>query len=605
MLKQSLLYILSGLLLQNAFAQTEPNVKPPAARGIYAVWYGKNKEVLNLPYIKGGQIVVQWADVEPAKGKYDFTEIDKQLQWFNAQHKMTTVEVNGGKKPTWMYDVIPHNPIKLSHQIYDDQGSLMYWYPTFIDAYINFIKAYAGHLKHSPYLSALAGVRMNFNAMGTEHFTVLEEERPLSKWITPKGIAPGTEWTPLIGNDYQNKIAAVFIDEFNGINLFLRNNIPPETEAKYKQAFLEGRLMLFHTSSEIEPRGAAMENKYHLFKIYAGSGKTLAYAEPWADCWGYHGPNKDARWTSPGQYMYWRLLFDLHTGVSMPALYSADLDVAATGIHPKEGDVSNYQESFNKAIKFGALYAGYHASPTVAPGAWIAFRHNEKNINYDVIREFTDNYSFLMKQLLPDNSKWKNVIKIGPDVQRFGAWAKVVEQGQNIRLQLSDLFTESIKGKPAVIKVIYFDSTGSFETAFDAEHIKTNLQGTQTWKTLEIPVNKASFLKDASGSQVTLTALSGNITFHMVAVERGNGLPNEVSDIIVKSSGKDLKLSWKNPMDYDLDHIEIYNGKVLIKTVTSFESEANINGIDNSAAVLQIITVDEAGRKSKGVAVKF
>jgi hypothetical protein len=475
----------------------------------------------------------------------------------------------------------------------------MYWYPAYIDAYINFIKAYASHLKHSPYLSALAGVRMNFNAMGTEHFTVPEEERPLSKWITPKGITPGTEWTPLIGNNYQTKIAAVFIDEFNGINLFLRNNIPPETEAKYKQAFLEGRLMLFHTSSEIEPRNAAMESKYHLFKIYAGSGKTLAYAEPWADCWGYHGPKKDERWTSPGQYMYWRLLFDLHTGVSMPALYSADLDVAATGMHPKEGNVSKYQESFNKAIKFAALYAGYHASPMVSPGAWIAFRHNEKNINYEVIKEFTDNYSFLITQLLPDNSKWKNVIKIGPDVQRFGAWAKVVEQGQNIRLQLSNIFTSSLKEKPCVIKVIYFDDgKGVFETTFNAEHIKTDLQGTQTWKTLEIPVNKSSFLKDASGSQVTLTALSGNLTFHMVAVERGNGLPNDVSDINVKGSGKNFTISWKNPMDYDLDHIEIYNGKMLIKTVTSVQNEADINVMDKHPAGLRIITVDEAGRKS-------
>ncbi len=587
-------------------AQTEPNVQPPAARGIYAIWYNKNKQVLNLPYIKGGQIVVQWADVEPAKGIYDFTEIDKQLQWFKAQNKMTTVEVNGGKKPLWMYDVIPHHPEKLSHQIYDSQGSLMYWHPAFIETYINFIKAYASHLKLSPYLSVLAGVRMNFNAMGTEHFIVPDEERSLTKWITPKGIEQGTEWTPTTATDYQNKIASVFIDEFNGINLFLRNNITAETETKYKQAFLEGKLMLFHTSSEIEPRTAKMEHNYHLFKVYAGSGKTIAYAEPWADAWGYHGQKKDERWTSPAQYIYWRLLFDLNNGVSMPAIYSSDLEVATTGIHPKEGNVSKYQESFNKVIKFAALYAGYHASPRESPGAWIAFRHNEKNITYEAIKEFTGNYSFLMTQLLPDNSKWQNVIEVGPEVQRFGAWAKVVQQGQNIRLQLSNLFTLSLKGKPAVVKVIYFDNgNGAFETAFNAEHIKTDLQGTQTWKTLEIPVNNASFHKDDDDSQITLTAVSGNITFHMVAVEYGDGVPDEVSNIAVKSSGGNVKITWANPMNYDLDHIEICNGKTVIKTVSSVQTEAEIKGIDTKAADLRIKTVDEAGRKSNGISIKF
>ncbi len=44
---------------------------------------------------------------------------------------------------------------------------------------------------------------------------------------------------------------------------------------------------------------------------------------------------------------------------------------------------------------------------------------------------------------------------------------------------------------------------------------------------------------------------------------------------------------------------------MLIKTITSVQNEADINGIDNSGAGLQIVTVDEAGRKSKGVAVKF
>jgi hypothetical protein len=38
--------------------------EPPAHRGLYAIW--APHAVLDLPYITGGQVVVQWADWEPA-----------------------------------------------------------------------------------------------------------------------------------------------------------------------------------------------------------------------------------------------------------------------------------------------------------------------------------------------------------------------------------------------------------------------------------------------------------------------------------------------------------------------------------------------------------
>jgi hypothetical protein len=57
----------------------------------------------------------------------------------------------------------------------------------------------------------------------------------------------------------------------------------------------------------------------------ARSGKTSAYAEPWASAWGHHGGLRDDRWCSPPQWMYWRLLNDLHCGVSYIAIYGSDL----------------------------------------------------------------------------------------------------------------------------------------------------------------------------------------------------------------------------------------------------------------------------------------
>lgn len=606
MKKRGMLYIIFLLLTHTAFAQAEPDVVPPPARGVYAVWYNKNKDVLNLPYIKGGQVLVQWADAEPVKGQYDFTDLDNQLAWFLKENKMATVEVNGNRKPKWMYDIFPHHPVKFSQQINDKQGSLMYWYPAYVEAYSNFIKAYGAHLKSSPYLAALAGVRMNFNPLGTEHFNIPDSAVALDQWISPAGVTPGTAWTHALSEDYQNKIAAVFINSFSGINLFLRNNINVETELKYKQNLLDGNLMLFHTSSEIEPRGAAMERKYHLFKTYALPGNTVAYAEPWADTWGYHGQLKDARWTSPGQYMYWRLLFDLHTGVSMPAIYGSDLDVAATGMHLREGDQHQYQKSFINAIRFAAIYAGYHASPSESPGVWVAFRHNEKNIDYSDLTEFTDNYSFLGKQLLPDNSTWKNITEIGSGDQRFGAWAKEISRGETIRLQFSELFLKNLTGKSSVVKVIYFDKGhGSFELAYNNIKLQKKLNDSRTWKTWEIPITQSGFTRDASGSNFILTTVSGKTIFHMVAIERGSGLPNDVKDVKVKKQDGKFEIAWKNPPDYDLDTINIISNNNVVQSVSAENEQLFINENLLAANEITIKTVDEAGRKSKGVKVKL
>ncbi len=52
------LFIILPVFIQ---AQHEPDVPPPAERGLYAIWYSKDGHLLNLPYIKGGQIVFQWA----------------------------------------------------------------------------------------------------------------------------------------------------------------------------------------------------------------------------------------------------------------------------------------------------------------------------------------------------------------------------------------------------------------------------------------------------------------------------------------------------------------------------------------------------------------
>jgi len=517
--KRNLFLMASCLFVScHLFSQSsEPNVKPPNVKGVYAIWHGADTGILSIPYISGGQI----------EGKFDFSEIESQLKMMKRLGKSTTVQVNGNKKPKWLYKKVPTHPEKLSHQIGDDEGSLMYWHPNFEKAYIDFLKAYASYLKKSPYLSTMVGVRMNFNALGTEHFPIPKEKRSLDQWKVPKGVEQGVEWTEQISEDYQTLITDEYIKDFEGIRLLVRNNIPKETVNKYRNGFETGKLMLFHTSSEMEPRNTKAESNYDLFYRFCRSGKTLAYAEPWADAWGNHGGKTDSHWTGPAQWTYWRVLSDLNAGVSIIAVYTNDLKVAETGMLRKGANAKQYQEEFAKSYKFGALYAGFQASPEASPGAWVAFRHSEINrMTNNEIKEFTGNYDFLMKQIGSDETIWKDVINVGDQSQRFGAWSKVLPEGKSIKLALSNLFAASLKGKPSTIKVIYLDSIkgGSFEIDYSNQKIVTPLEGTRKWKTLHIPVAISDFSKDASGAHITLRSLSGNTAFHMVNVERANVL---------------------------------------------------------------------------------
>ena len=64
----------------------------------------------------------------------------------------------------------------------------MYWHPAHLQAYTDFLAAYGQHLAESPYRSAVLGVRLNFNAFGTEHTHLKPADRDPAKWTVPAGV---------------------------------------------------------------------------------------------------------------------------------------------------------------------------------------------------------------------------------------------------------------------------------------------------------------------------------------------------------------------------------------------------------------------------------
>jgi len=276
---------------------------------------------------------------------------------------------------------------------------------------------------------------------------------------------------------------------------------------RFLDRFENGDLCWFHTSTEAQPRSKGVETQYQTFIDYCRSGKTLEYAECWADAWGYHG-RKDDRWCSPPQWNYWRLLADLHCGVSFIAVYGNDLAVALTGRHPRE-EAGRYQDEFNSAFEFAARYAGFHASPGQSPGAWAAFREGEF---------LQGNYNFLMRRLPDRTEELKN---IGPEDQRYGAWARRLPPRENLRLVLDNAFARSLSRDKAELRVVYFDGAASaFRVAAAGREVTQSLAGSGRWQKVSLVLARPSFTRDRNGSDIVIQNGDGELILHMVEVVR-------------------------------------------------------------------------------------
>jgi hypothetical protein len=501
----------------------------PEGSGVYAIWYGKSLDLLELPFVRGGQAIAQWREVEPEPGRYNFAVLDHQLRPLAEKGLMATIQINGNRKPDYLFGQVPYFPKPLSHQVNDPQGTLMFWHPVHAAAHERLIEALGNYLRDSKYGKTVLGVRLNFNALGTEHAQIPPTgPRATSQWTVPPGVKPGQDWSNKVVKDYQTMVFQAYLKYVSPhAYVFVRNGLSQELAEEYKEDFAGGRLGWFHTSSEAEPR-AGSEWRYQRFHTDCRSGHTTAYAEPWASAWGHHGGKTDDRSCSPPQWNYWRLLLDLHNGVSFIAAYAADLHVAQDGtyrygkaglLHDDAKDGGGYREEFADAFKFANSYAGYHASPRQSPGAWCAFRGNdtvrEANGRPEKARKltfYTGDYNFLMERL-PDDSEALGTT--GPDEQRFGGWARRLEPGTGMVLRLNEEFAASLADGKAVVQLTFLDEEGAsgiLRCAGSSREVTGT--GTGRWQTLSIPVPAWQ------GNTVSIQAGKSPLTLHMVEVQR-------------------------------------------------------------------------------------
>jgi len=526
--------------------------------GMYAIWYWRNKAPADIwktiSYIKGGQITVEWKDLASKKqpGVYDFSAIKKDLQAFAGAGRYGTIEINGNMFPDWMYENIPYYAERLHRKVQDSQGTLRWWHPNFIKEYQRLLAELANYLKgvkpdgsgpdpgalNEKQRNAITGIRMNFNGMGTEGFDPENREWPSDddpKWIVPpKADGLGPAYDRLRSKEvYENQVVRAY-KSFAPVYVFNRAEYVRTTggsagrtlatsdaEIRNRLSIWENGDMGIHkTGYGIEPRDDFAESLSRWFAEYSRTGKTFGYSETVHD-FNYTKPPSGKtfpRRVSGSQWSYWTSLKVLDRGVSCVGIRGAELQ------HAQEKGAENHEH--DEAYRFTAKYAGYHVSPTLSPGAWIALREGER---------MKGDYTFLMKriegdrntplpELPPDSAEYAHtaISCVGPQEQRFGAYARMIPANGQIRLDLDDDFAASLDDTACRIRIVYLDNSevGQLDVVCSGGTFSKKLARSQLWKEVTFDVPYSAFHPmDADGADIVIQA-DIDLTLHMVEVER-------------------------------------------------------------------------------------
>ncbi len=457
--------------------------------GIYQVW-GNISDVASLPYVTGGQVMVQWKDVETARGRFDWSSLGSQLAAYQKIGKPATVQVNADTKPAWLWNYIAYCGTTQGQQI------PQYWDPLYLTIQNEMISSLASYLKGSGYAGTVALVRGNANAIGTE-LTLVPSGYSCRK--ATNGHIYSVAWSKTLMFAYYQDVMGLY-----------RTNLAPSIHyALRAQTFTTSTAplawlgtndaWLMGTGSNIDPN-PTRDIFDALSEDWARPAKTEAYWEPFQ----HTNVSNVVSWN------YWRLLLELQKGVSYIAVYGSDI---RNGSNPE----------FRAAFDFADRYAGDNASPARSPGAWVALKQGSGRM--------AGNFGWFMTQVDPegtstpvDSNNGSNMI--GPATQRYGRFARRIDSGTTrdmMEFRLDPAFKATLGTSSCDVGVTYYDhGTAQFRIRWGtgaSDGATVTKTATDRWKRFDAQVPCSTFTAGLTNtSDITVAAINNSSTFHMVQV---------------------------------------------------------------------------------------
>jgi hypothetical protein len=490
MLTRRISVALLALLAWGALtASASAGTLPPA--GIYQVW-GKDSSA-TAPYVKGGQITLDWATIEPKRRTFSWSTLDSELKYYASIGKVATVQVNSTKaKPAWVWNVVAN--CGLVH----GQQAPQYWDPAYMTVQSELVSALAAHIKASPYKATVALVRAAPNAIGTE---LTDLPGGYSCKATPGGHKVSTVWSKTIRDQYYYDVMDLYRQKLlPDVQVALRAQVWTQWPGHCPTSWLgTGGAWIMGTASDVDPNPVR-----DAFDLYAYDnvrlGSTNAYWEPIS----YAGKKNLVSWN------WWRILMELDKGVRSIAVYG---NVLAQGQTNPE---------FRAAFDFANRYAGHQWDAAGSPGAWVALRQGGGRM--------AGNFTWFMTQLNPgttsiavDSNAGGSMI--GPAGQRWGRYARRIVGGtaqDTMSFALDPGFRAGIAASQTTVNVTYLDSgTGSFDVSWGTgaeQSVTITKTNTGTWQTAAVPVPGSELTGAlAGGADLTVSELGSDATdFAMV-----------------------------------------------------------------------------------------
>ena len=465
-----------------------------SARGIVNLGGGPAARADDPVFERFQQIDLQWADIEPEEGVYNWTLPDALALSINASGRMAVYKVNANIKPAWLYGIVPWSNVTWTTEQHDGRTA-MYWHPAYVAALTRRIAAQAEWLATSPHGKYYTYVRQTWAAIGEEGLGIpagkgaaVAALRDGKNWNVPSGCTPHSACDPPPSYDagggsavvsptdevYLAAIGGAWVDAFNrsankqwhGVLLLRANGYDTRWANLTTELMSQAGFGWFHT-------GAGMEQTQCF-------NQTFRYAPFRRDCLEQHGvvcfaescgmpsfagpkgpkktPALQASNFSRIQGAYWELLSDMNAGVHVCGVHSGSF------LNPFMAQ-RNYAEMYSWADS----YIGLHASPELAPGGWIAFRaaDHEGETPATLIG---DDYSFLLHRLpgmTEDTSAGEEKCGTswgeGNFSTPYGAWCRSLPAGASMFLALDQALARSLasgRWNPTV-RLVYSAGAGA------------------------------------------------------------------------------------------------------------------------------------------------
>jgi hypothetical protein len=542
----------------------------PEYPGIWGIW-GEPLSREGRPWYKGHGVTVEWSEIEPANGKFDWSKLDAAVT--NATSKGLHVMVmvyTGMRSPPWLYSSgVP----KVSTDFNGGSDFPFYLDEDFKRYFKRMIDAFAAHLDRDlppDVRRRIIAVQCPVGASGDPHPYKVEAEKgsgQVGAWGSGATKIERPQWI-----EYQREMFAHYYAAFARakpmIHCLFNSNSDDELHAWALKSFPGMWVKTARIGDRYQNNGEAREDNYQTtlprlistfqdgMAIRARSEMDLTTRKWFTDAplWG----------------MYWTQLWGLHNFQDIHNQVSRDLQ----------------NPDYYPAFEFYSRYAGYK-DPRDSHGAWCALRdgidyadterfpeakfgevgRGENRARYDAIVAtmkpfgaaqsatgyarrtnwngmddvgfdiFRGNYELYLSQIAPNETS-QGLWRVGPKDQVYGRFARRFDHATGrdaMFFNINDgfFFDEPLNGRYEVeVRVVYFDEgRGQWALRYDAvgAPAKTALTVTKTgsgrWQEARVTLRDGFFgNRGARGSDLSLVNVDGeDDTFHLIEITRKTG----------------------------------------------------------------------------------